>query len=195
MKEKKNEISFYPAVCELFKKHLEEYLPRGFKVATSYNKSLPQMVKEVAEELKGKTLLSDGFVPSLKLDILFGIRKLSGDISLLLLEVKYDKSLSLSNFSQLAGYLQVAKGIGVGILLLIDKSPDSDSLSNDFSDILRMNSLPLDWEVVLKRINGTSYNFRVGIATYFPNNGLDWIDTRNVDGISSFEELVSHLLK
>ncbi len=192
--ENKGETKFYPEICVKFSEHLKGILPPGCTFAYSQNNFLPNMIREIEGVLKGKTAFSGEYIPNLKLDILFGVRKKSGPINLFLLEVKYDKSLKLANFSQLAGYLQVAQHIGAGLLFLVAKDHRAESLSNEFSDILKMNSLPMEWTAVLKRINDDeSHDFRIGICRYFPQNGLDWINTKASRGISSFDELLDHI--
>ncbi|WP_288637709.1 MULTISPECIES: hypothetical protein [Sphingobacterium] len=51
----------------------------------------------------------------------------------------------------------------------------------------------MDWFIDMKKIN-EQYNFKTGIINYLPAGGIDWIDTTDINGISSFEEL-TELLK
>lgn len=51
----------------------------------------------------------------------------------------------------------------------------------------------MDWFIDMKKIN-EQYNFKTGIIYYFPAGGIDWINTTEIYGISSFEEL-AELLK
>ena len=195
MKKKKNEVGYYPELCIKLRNYFEEHLSESSKVEFSYNKPLPSMVREIEEKLGASTELSSDYIPSLKLDILCGILSSSNKIALSLFEVKYDNKLTLANFSQLAGYLQVAKKIRAGTLLLINKDISSHTLSNDFSDILIHNCLPLEWQLLVKKLDGDPYDFKIGIASYVPNNGIDWVSCKNANGISSFAEHVEFLLE
>jgi hypothetical protein len=111
---------------------------------------------------------------------------------LILIEAKYLNQLSLKDYSQLIGYLQVAKSISLGLLLLIQKGHSSNKLSNDFQEIVSKKKLPMDWVMNLKAIK-EEFNFKTGIISYIPNNGIDWINTKELNGISSFEELVEQI--
>ena len=193
MKKKKNEVGYYPELCDKLRDYIEEHIPENSRVEFSYNKPLPSMIREIEEKLGAKTELSSDYIPNLKLDILCGILFSSNIIVLSLFEVKYDNNLTLSNFSQIAGYLQVAKKIRAGILLLINKDISSNTLSNDFSDILIHNCLPLEWQLSINRLGDESYDFKIGIASYLPNNGIDWISSKNANGISDFSELVEFM--
>ncbi len=185
------EIDFYPEICERFKKYLASYFPEGTNIAFSYNKSLPQLVNDIELELNLESDISKKYIPKLKLDILFGIKLLeSNRISFILLEVKHLTQLGLAEYSQLIGYLQVAKNIQLGVLLIVLKPKSTSPLSNDFHEIIRTNNLPMKWRVILDR-NKDSKNFRAGISYYAPNNGIEWIDTSDLNGISSFEELAN----
>lgn len=66
------------------------------------------------------------------------------------------------------------------------------NLSNDFSEIIAMNELPMDWKMVVTNAN-QSFQFKTGIAVYVPNNGIDWVNTKTLNGICSFEDLVKTL--
>ena len=144
--------------------------------------------------LNCKSHLSEKYIPSLQLDILFGVKIPHKEISFILFEVKYLNQLALAEFSQLIGYLQVAKVIQFGILLLVAKNPNTYTLSNNFSNILLMKELPMKWSVSLKTNSAESkYEFETGICSYIPNNGIEWIDTNDVNGICGFEELAERL--
>jgi hypothetical protein len=189
------ETDFYPELSEKFRKYLFLYLPENSQVEFSYNKALPKMVEEIKEKLNCNCRFSEKFIPSLQLDILFGIKIPNEEIKYILFEVKYMNKLALAEFSQLIGYLQVAKEIKIGILLLVTKNQNTSSLSNDFSDILLMKKLPMRWSIMLKEvITDNKYEFETGICSFVPNNGIDWVDTNEVNGISSFEVLVEKLI-
>ncbi len=50
----------------------------------------------------------------------------------------------------------------------------------------------MDWIINLKKSN-ENYQFKTGIINYTPGNGVDWIDTKELNGISSFDELANIL--
>ena len=115
------ETDFYHEISEKFRRYLLSYLPENSQIEFSYNKLLPQMVAEIEEKFNYKSHFSEKYIPSLKLDILFGIKTPNEEIKFILFEVKYLNQLALAEFSQLIGYLQVAKEIKIGILLLVTK--------------------------------------------------------------------------
>ncbi|MDD5089707.1 MAG: hypothetical protein PHQ23_02220 [Candidatus Wallbacteria bacterium] len=125
--------------------------------------------------------------------MLAGIKK--GDaISLALFEVKYDRSLSLLDFSQLSGYLQVAKKIPLGVLLLIEKEDSGAMLSNDFDEIVRLELLPLEWKTTFTGAEDCA-TFKTGIASYTPNNGITWMKgSDTLKGIRGFEHLAELIM-
>lgn len=48
----------------------------------------------------------------------------------------------------------------------------------------------MNWLIDLQQFN-EQHNFKTGIISYIPNNGIDWIDTKEIHGMSSFEELTN----
>lgn len=190
------EEAFYTKIISRLEKDLE-CLPKGYKAAWSHNKSLPSMIEEIESKLKGKTLFRNDHVPRLKIDILMGIKSARTDkIALTLFEVKLSNNLALKDFSQLAGYLQVAKKIQAGILLLIRKSAHTSGLSNDFSDILHVNNLPMWWQTVLKiSRKTTSYYFKTGVCLYTQNDGIDWYPTERLGGFGNYDDFVRFIVK
>ncbi len=187
------EIDFYPEICAKFKKYLITYLPNDAEINYSFNKLLPQMIDEINEKF-GINETNSSYIPKLKLDILFGIKIGNEKLFYILFEVKYLKQLGLAEYSQLSGYLQVAKNIKFGILFLVLKPNSNSSLSSDFNEIIRTNNLPMKWKMLIDTIDKQEeFNYKTGISYYIPNNGIDWIDTKNIGGISSFEELAVEL--
>jgi glyoxylate utilization-related uncharacterized protein len=73
------------------------------------------------------------------------------------------------------------------LLLLIVKGTSPNKLSSDFGEILKLNKLPMDWKVTVKN---SEYDFKTGILTYLPGNGINWIETNNINGISDFKQIV-----
>jgi hypothetical protein len=188
----KNEIAYYPEICLKMEKHLKDIFGTDYGIAYSINKSLSEMVNEIYSILgvaRGQT-----YYPSLKTDVVFGIKLPSGDVSLILFEIKRGKTLGLMNFSQLVGYLQVAKHIKVGVLLLVNEGTVSASpLSSDFSSIIDVGQLPTDWQVWILQ-TGESLKFRAGICMYTPSGSVDWMDSSGCNGISSWESLKESIL-
>lgn len=187
------EIDFYPEICNKFKEYLITYLPKNAEINYSFNKLLPQMMDEINKKF-GISEIDNSYIPKLKLDILFGVKISNEKLFYILFEVKYLKQLGLAEYSQLSGYLQVAKNIKFGILFLVLKPNSNSSLSSDFNEIIRTNHLPMEWKMMIDTIEKTEeFSYKTGISYYMPNNGIDWIDTKNIGGISSFEELADEL--
>jgi len=170
------EIDFYEEFAQKFIKYLKGYLDDTYEIVYSQNKSLDSMINEVCDSFDIANPFPNQYIPKLKLDILFGIKN-KGRLHFILVEAKYLTQLSLKDYSQLTGYLQVAKNIGTGLLLLIVKGTSPSKLSSDFGEIIKLNKLPMDWEMNVK---GEKYSFKSGILTYLPGNGINWIDTSNL---------------
>lgn len=187
-----NEISYYKEFAEKFKTYLTSYLGKDSKIYFSFNKTLDNMIEDLEQQSNIIISKSDIYIPKLKLDICFAIINPISEVKLILIEAKYLSQLSLKDYSQLVGYLQVAKNISIGLLLLIQKGHSSNKLSNDFQEIVRLKKLPMDWIINLKSF-GEEHKFKTGIISYIPSNGIDWINTKELNGISSFEELVNEI--
>lgn len=187
-----NEISYYDEFSVKFSSYLKSYLPQSFSVHFSCNKSFDNIIADL-EALSGLSLsANDTYIPKLKVDIVFLISGANIKPRLILIEAKYLNQLSLKDYSQLVGYLHVAKTIDFGLLLLIQKGLSVNNLSGDFQEIVRLKKLPMDWIINLKKSN-ENYQFKTGIINYTPGNGIDWIDTKELYGISSFDELAELL--
>ena len=187
MSDDQYEIKYYPEICKLMRKYLTDALGYEYELACSMNKSLSSMRNEIHTQLG--VPVGETYFPSLKTDIAFGIKSPQGNVALLLIEVKRGKTLGLMNFSQLVGYLQVAKHIKVGVLLLVNEGAVKGSpLSSDFSSIIDIEQLPADWQVMNRR-SGNIHDFKTGICMYTVGNGIDWVDSDNCLGISSWEAL------
>lgn len=188
-----NEISYYDEFSVKFSSYLKSYLPQSYSVHFSCNKTLDNIIADL-EVLSGLSLsTNDTYIPKLKVDIVFLISGANIKPRLILIEAKYLNQLSLKDYSQLVGYLQVAKTIDFGLLLLIQKGLSVNKLSGDFQEIVRLKKLPMDWIINLKKSN-ENYQFKTGIINYTPGNGIDWIDTKELNGISSFDELAELLI-
>ncbi len=187
-----NEISYYEEFSKKFSEYLNTYLGDSYRVFYSCNKTLDFMVLDLETQSGIEIKVEGSYIPKLKVDIVFSIINPSNRVRLILIEAKYLNQLSLKDYSQLVGYLQVAKTIDLGLLLLIQKGNSPNKLSNDFQEILRLKKLPMDWFIDMKKIN-EQYNFKTGIINYMPVGGIDWVDTAEINGISSFQELVEIL--
>ena len=183
-----NEVSFYEEFSRKFSQYLSSYLGTSFKVFYSCNNTLDKLISNLEIACGIKIEPNNVYIPKLKLDIVFAICKENQNPRLILIEAKYLHQLSLKDYSQLVGYLQVAKTIDLGLLLLIQKGATSNKLSNDFLEIVRLQKLPMNWMMNLQQINKT-HSFKTGIISFIPSNGIDWLDTKETNGISSFEEL------
>jgi hypothetical protein len=52
----------------------------------------------------------------------------------------------------------------------------------------------MKWKVLIdSKLNKKQLDFKTGISYYVPNNGIEWINTVDIGGISSFEELASEI--
>lgn len=183
-----NEVAYYEEFSQKFSQYLNSYLGIEYKVIFSCNNTLDILVKNL-ELLSGFTIKpKDTYIPKLKVDIVFAICESTKVTKLILIEAKYLSQLSLKDYSQLVGYLQVAKTIDIGLLLLIQKGNSVSKLSNEFQEIIRLKKLPMNWLINLIEFN-VKHSFKTGIISYLPSNGVDWVDTREIHGISSFEEL------
>jgi hypothetical protein len=190
-----SETDFYTEVSEKFKKYLLDYLPDNSRIEFACHKTLPKMIVEIEAKFGCQSPLSGKYVPGLQLDILFGVQIPDKEIYFILFEVKHLKNLPLASFSQLVGYLQVAKVINIGLLLLVIKEPTANMLSTDFADIILMKKLPMKWSLILDEVLDTQqHKFETGICTYVPNNGIEWKDTSELGGIISFEDLATKLI-
>jgi hypothetical protein len=183
------EIAFYETFSNKFIKYLHSYLGEGYSIFFEHNKALDTMLQNLAVTSGLNIVNNDVYIPKLKLDIVFLIVAPDKQIKLLLIEAKYLPQLGLKDYSQLVGYLQVAKIIDIGLLLLIQKGKSNTKLSNDFHEIIALKKLPMHWLIELKTTS-EQHKFRTGILHYIPQNGIDWVNTADIQGISSFENLV-----
>ena len=187
------EIDFYLEFSRRLSKYLESYLSEHIEFAYSYNKSLDTMIHELSQKLDIEVNFRGEYIPKLKLDILFAFKD-GNKTSLVLFEAKYLRQLALKDYSQLTGYLQVAKNIKIGISLLIVKGTSPNKLSNDFNEIILLNKLPMEWKQI-QSIDGRHNDFRTGIMYYQPNGSINWVETSKINGISSFETFAQEIEK
>ena len=190
-----HETDFYPEISRKLEREIESCFSDGADaVVCTHNKecaSLSEMVADIENKLGGVTDFNKDYVPRLCIGLLVGLKLDKKRIGLCLVEVKYGDNLSLIDYSQLVGYLSVAKHIKAGLLLLVQKRPDNDMLSNDFSTILDLGKLPIKFGLdVFKGDSSSRFNFHSGIIKYVPNNGFEWYNSSKQSGISNFKDLV-----
>lgn len=188
--EDKNEIAYYPEICVKMGKYLDDAFAGSKKFSSSQNKLLNLMIGEIHKNLGVNN--SSIFYPPLKTDIAFGIKFPGGHISPMLLEVKRGRILSLIDYSQLIGYMQVAKHINVGLLMLVNEGTDASQLSSDFKYLIDIQQLNFNWSMT-DSMTGEINVFRTGICVYTPGNGIDWIDSKRSNGISDWQTLIECL--
>lgn len=194
------EETFYTAII---RRMLHEFKVRrpNWTVAVAQNGYLPDLEKNIVEDLKVKTRFPSGSVPPLKVDILFGIKRSydSDTADLILFEVKRD-AIQLVDYSQLFGYLFAGKYISTGVLFRVirekDRGKDAIVLSSEFESILKTNKLPLRFLVNDETIN-KELSFQIGIAHASASEAVcqspTWILTQDNKGICSTEELFNRI--
>jgi len=185
----KNEVSTYADVCKKITDALEKKLADRGEVVCSNDGFLGVLLRKNYQALGVEPLQK--FIPSLKVDILISI-SLSGNVKNLLVEVKKGSALKLMDFSQLTGYLQVAREIPTGLLLLVNDGAGADFVSRDFNELIASSQLGTFWRMDFVK-NDEFFNFRVGICMYTPGNGVHWVNTKSTNGISSWDDLFESL--
>lgn len=194
IKDLKGEIGFYDELGKKVIAYLNNLHPM-WELAYSQHKMLPQMVSDIEGILGGETLFHNKFIPALDLDLVVGIKspEHQNKIVLVLFEIKYQNSLKLINYSQMLGYMMTATQIRIGILLNVIKgTPPANPLSNDFSELFRMNSLSMSFSVHQKKI-ATNFDFKTGICYCNPHSLVRWLDSSQCLGISSWEQLADEI--
>ena len=166
-----------------------------FSIAFGQNGELPKVISGICSQLSIENFFNSVYIPKLKIDIVIAIKSnKTQKCEFILLEVKYSDTLTLQDYSQLTGYLQVAKFVELGLLCLVAKPGKLSSLSNDFSDFIKTKSLPMSWKMILDKLTeNEQYKFHTGICSYVPGNGLDWIDCSVTGGfatIATFTEKI-----
>jgi hypothetical protein len=192
-----NEVAHYPGFSEYFKTFLQSYFGKGYKIHFALNNTLDRLVKELELKCKKQICPPEFYVPRLKVDIVFAIDHDSFKTPrLILIEAKLLQKLSLIEVSQLVGYLQVGRTIGIGLLLLIEKGDSDNRLSGDLQEIILLKKLPMHWRIQLKDDEQQTH-FNIGMLHYTPppTQMIHWIDTSKIHGISSFEMLIEAVKK
>jgi hypothetical protein len=188
-----NEVDYYEEFSKKFTLYLNSVLGPDYRVFYGCNRTLDVLVSNL-EELSGVEInIIRNYIPKLKVDIVFVIINPQKKARLILIEAKLLSQLGLKDYSQLVGYLQVAKIIELGLLLLIKKGDSSQQLSNDFNEIIRLKKLPMDWVIDMSKYK-ERHMFKTGIIYYQPGNGISWENTKDLNGISSLHEF-SELIK
>lgn len=105
----KNEVSFYEEFSKKFSQYLENYLGIGYRIDYSCNQTLDNIIADLEVSLNVVIVEKGEYIPKLKVDIVFAVCDSENKIRLILIEAKYLNQLALQDYSQLIGYLQVAK--------------------------------------------------------------------------------------
>lgn len=189
-----NEIGYYEEFSKKMTQYLHSYLGEKYTVRYACNKTLDLIIADLENQLGAAIKSQNSYIPKLKVDIVFAVSDQEKKVRLILIEAKYLNQLSLKDYSQLVGYLQVAKVIDLGLLLLIQRGISANSLSNDFQEIIRLRKLPMNWFIDLPKTNERC-GFETGIISYLPGGHIDWIDTRDINGVSSFSQLTEILTR
>jgi hypothetical protein len=132
--------------------------------------------------------------PGILTDILVGISCGDGNLRLALIEVKGPaKSVGLTDYSQLVGYLQVAELIQVGALLLIENDSSASRVSSELKKVINSGRLLLKW-TVLSRNNEDVREHQTGICSCGNSGLIDWEETSTIGGLSTSSQFVMALI-
>lgn len=187
------EEDFYEEIANVVIRDLKKRNPE-YEVVYSQNKHLPDMIREIEEKSGSETAFHGKFIPSLKLDILFGFKKREEQkVSLFLFEVKYANALQLMHYSQLVGYLDVAKKINVGVLFLVEKGYASPNMmTEDFSQVIQSGGLSMKNKVVQLYGEQSTFSRTIGICSWRQGARLSWYNTSSLGGITSLQQILSY---
>lgn len=192
MSERSKEVDFYEEIAEKCVKRLKSELGDGYHIGFVHNQ-LPgnSELRSMVRTLKRQFGIGEGltYIPKLKVDILIGVWDPNHQLRLMLIEVKYGNSLSLVDYSQLIGYMQVAQVVPVGMLVVIPKRGRAE-ISADFKSYIDMKQLPMRW------ISSTSsmdspIHLSTGIGTYVRGGEFRLENTELSAGLSSWKELAN----
>ena len=76
--------------------------------------------------------------------------------------------------------------------MLVNEGADASQLSSDFKHLIDIQQLSFNWNMT-DSVTGEVNFFRTGICVYTPGNGIDWINSTESNGISSWETLIECL--
>lgn len=188
------EVDFYQEIAELVSDWLQVHLPPQMTIAYTHNqrttKNLRAMVRDLEEQLGIGA--SDEYLPELAIDALIGVCSPEGNVTYVVLEIKYQKAVSLMEFSQLVGYLQMGRHAHTGLLISV-VPPEASAISSSFKREISGGVLPMSWSITPH--NGDeAIDFKAGIVTYPIGGQARFIDAASCGGVSSPEELSKVLL-
>jgi hypothetical protein len=189
------EIDFYGEVIDRFKSHIEEFLPSNLELVGLHNQ-LPLCgdfggMMRVLEK-RFSVNLRNHYFPRLKIDALLASKDQENRIRMIMIEVKYGNPLRLIDYSQLIGYLQIAKVcIGGALVLVADKK--IETISTDFLKVIELRQVDLAWRVSQPHDDHV-YEFKAGLALCDIGNGTHLLDTRNNFGIAEWSEFADLLV-
>lgn len=191
---KLKEIDFYQEISEIVAELLEIHLPPTHRVAYTHNqrdtKTLNTMVRDLERQLGLEH--SDHYWPDLSVDALVGVSSPEAKVQYIVLEIKYQNAVSLMEFSQLVGYLQVGRHVQFGLLISVVQ-PGKSAISGAFKREVSSGALPMSWRMI-DRSNERSSQFDSGIVTYPIGGQARFVDSSASMGISSPEALAKALM-
>jgi hypothetical protein len=187
-----NERSHYDALCAIFEVEIRSSLGSDWSICC-VNNTGPSNLRDQVDQICSQLGLppSGKLFPAILTDVVLGATNGDGKLRLAMIEVKGPaKSVGLVDYSQLVGYLQVARLIEVGALLLIEQGTLPSPVSGDLKKLINTDRLLVYW-----RISSTMFkehqNFNTGICSYVPGGFIDWIDLKSMSGISSWIDLAN----
>ena len=187
-----NERSHYNALGSIFEIEVRSSLGSDWAVCCVNNtgpSNLRDQVDQICRQLG--LPLSGNLFPAILTDVVLGATNGDGKLRLAMIEVKGPaKSVGLVDYSQMVGYLQVARRIEVGALLLIEQGAIPSPVSGDLKKLINSGRLLVNW-----RVSSTAFeehrNFNAGICSYVPGGFIDWIDLKSMSGISGWTNLAN----
>lgn len=188
------ETDYYGRICSRVESHLSTALGAGFKIAAVDNKTAPTLKDQVSQICSRLGIESQGDrYPQIRTDITFGVIGSSNELRLGIIEVKGPaKTVGLSEFSQLIGYLQVAQFIEVGVLMLIVDQMPTTILTSDLSSVISTGRLAAKWTVFLASDKNRVFNYETGICAYEIDGSIDFVNTSGIDGFSSWLDIAGY---
>jgi hypothetical protein len=191
---RKREVDHYDEICKLVIDSVSSALPSDWRCAIVNNQSCPnlrQQIKNLCAQLKIQDLSLD--FPIVLPDIVLGICDPQGRLRLAMFEVKGPaNSMSLTDYSQMIGYLQSAEKINIGVLLLIESRSTEAPTSTDLQRVIDGGWLLANWTCI-SNMSGRSHKYRSGITWYSPGGNIEWASLAPVGGISNWSEFLTEL--
>lgn len=187
-----NERSHYNALGSIFEIEVRSSLGSDWSVCCVNNNGPSNLRDQVDQICRQLGLpLSGNLFPAILTDVVLGATNGDEKLRLAMIEVKGPaKSVGLGDYSQLVGYLQVARLIEVGALLLIEQGAIPSPVSGDLKKLINSGRLLVNWRVS-STVSEEHRNFIAGICSYAPGGFIDWIDLKSMSGISSWRDLAN----